>query len=678
MFTVIILNKRSSDLLTNYKFLFKPFIDDGLMAFCSWNEAGTDIRSSVPDLYNIVKGKKDWKAVVLNTDSVYDYKDSMKPHRNNPFDYSCEDRVDIPHESPVPVIRITHIIGGYNSTPVKEFEKGFEYTDISGEVHRVKEASLTDEQLHRLTEEYDDIKDIYLEKEIPEELITSYKAISEKYCFDDIRPNEIQLVATKKKCIDDERARIKDSWSNHLEMNSSSFWEKNKYPNNCRFLFYELSNVDNSLYHQELTEFWLSVLTLAVNKINASTLQAYRLYKLSVDVSSDELSAILNGHLNRLTSAYASVKEQLHLRPEYTFDENEEVVEHQHIPVTIEKPGSYDLYMTFSHVGLCRDCPGDELSEWTVQTGQKKENFEKFLKTPRRSIDKSANHLKSKSAGFTGEYYELDQFQTDDLKEKMEDLEYEIYSNNSGAVMDRKELVRKIDDVTKKVKKEIAGRLTKKLAVFSGLIALVICFSGFIPYLVDLGAIDYEHFFAGLGLSLAMLLLTSLGGLAVLIFQRIKIVGIMKEFNKAMRSAVNSVTFGAKKFESYFSTVCTYMKARSVYDGTKRNKASYQTRAGKLNSHRLALLSAIDRDEQWIYAYSLTRREEVMSSVTTFFDPDIIPVSNSLYYFENCFEEVDIPVNDTGDMIFAPYRFIERLNIVREDIFDEEEESVGI
>ena len=33
MFTVIFLNKRSSDLLQNYKFLFKPFLDDGSIAF---------------------------------------------------------------------------------------------------------------------------------------------------------------------------------------------------------------------------------------------------------------------------------------------------------------------------------------------------------------------------------------------------------------------------------------------------------------------------------------------------------------------------------------------------------------------------------------------------------------------------------------------------------------------
>lgn len=673
MFTVIFLNKRSSDLLQNYKFLFKPFLDDGLIAFCGWNEAGTDIRSSVPDLYNIVKGKKDWRAVILNTDSVYDFKESFAPKKNNPFDYTNVDAEKLPHESPVPIIRLTHIIGGYSALPVKEFDKGFEYTDVYGTVHRVRADELSDEQMHELSEQYDEIKDIYIEREHPQELVAGYENLSEQYCFADIRPHEIHLIATKKKCVDDERARIKDSWSNHLEMNSSSFWETNKYPNNCRFMFYELSNVDNSLYLQELTEFWLSVLTFSVNKVTASTLQAYRLYKLYIDVSRNELAAVLNGHLNRLTSAYASVKQQLRLRPEYSFDEDEEVIVWQNVPVTIEKTNNADLYLSFGKIGLCRDCPGDELSMWATGTKQKKDNFEKFLKTPRRSIDKSAQHLKAKADSYTGEFYELDKFQIEDLHEEMEELEQQIIANNTSAIINRREHMKKIDEVTRNVKREIAYRLTKSVAIGSGLLALLICFCGFIPYLIKLAKIDYEHFFAGLGVALAVVFVSALGGLAVLIFQRAKIVGIMSEFNNVMRRSVNSIMTGAKKFEDYFSTVCTYMRAQSIFDGVRKNKQSYQSRSGKLNNHRHALAETIDRDEQWIFAYSVQRIEELIPAVTTYFDPNVIPANNSLYFFETCLDEVDIPVNDTGDMVFAPYRFVERLHVEREDIYDEEE-----
>ena len=50
MHTVIILNKQSSDLLKDFRFLYKPFVDEGTISFCDWNEAGTDLKSAVPDI----------------------------------------------------------------------------------------------------------------------------------------------------------------------------------------------------------------------------------------------------------------------------------------------------------------------------------------------------------------------------------------------------------------------------------------------------------------------------------------------------------------------------------------------------------------------------------------------------------------------------------------------------
>ena len=54
---------------------------------------------------------------------------------------------------------------------------------------------------------------------------------------------------------------------------------------------------------KELTEFWLAVLTVVINRIPASTLQAYKLYRLNVDISGEELSAMLNSHLNKMEAA---------------------------------------------------------------------------------------------------------------------------------------------------------------------------------------------------------------------------------------------------------------------------------------------------------------------------------------------------------------------------------------
>jgi len=675
LFTVIIQNKRASDLMRDHKFLFKPFVDEGSLAFCDWNESGTDVRSSVPDLYNVVKGKKEWRAIIINTDSVYDYKGSYCPLRNNPFDFSHLDTEELPHESPIPLIRLTHIIGGYSAALKKEFEKAFEYVDPdSGEKRRVPASKLTDDELHRLSMEcFDTLHSVYEERQADPRIAQLQEEVAEKYPFSDIRPAEILLVSNKKKVENNEKQRIVESWKNHLEMTSSSFWERNKYPNNCRFLFSEITNTDNSLYQKELTEFWLSVLTLATNKVAASTLQAYRLYRLRVEVSREELEKILNLHLNKMMSVYAFIKEQLRLRPEYSFDEEEDVVQRQEIPVTIEKTEGKELCMNFSRVGLCRDCPEDEKAFWTGELRAKKESLDKYLKAPRRVIDKAATHLKRKTDSFTGEHYELDKFQLADLREYMTELEVKIIASGAENMVDRKAVGEAIAQVDKDVRKEVGFRLRRKVAIVGGLIILAIVLGGYLPYLVQAAKTSASVLLSSLLLTLVVLVLSAVGGLIALWWQRRRVVKVMKRFNTLMRKVAADVRAYATRFEEYFSDICTYMKAQSILDGITRHKENALSNYSLLNAHKRALQTAIERDSEWITAYGIKRVDEMIPTVTSFFKTEVIPKENSLYYFAANREEDDIPINTTGDTVTSPYKFVEKLWIEREDIFDEEE-----
>ena len=674
MYTVIILNKQSSDLLRDYKFLFKPFVDKGVIGFCDWNDAGTDVKTSVPDLCNLIKGKKDWRALIVNTDSIYGYEGSCAPKKNNPFDYSECDNNPLPHESEIPLIRLTHMIGGYTSLIPKEFEKGYEYYDLEkGEKVRVKESELSEEEINNLSEEHDDVESVYFEKEVDDEVNILQKSMIDKYLFSDIRPIEIDMISTRRKADHSERAVIEESWKNHLEMTSSNFWETNKYPNNCRFLVYDITNQDNSFYKKELTEFWLSVLTFATNKVAASTLQAYRLYKIQIDVAKDLLQGTLNAHLNKLNAVYAFIKEQISLRPESSFDVDEEVVSRQTIPVTIEKNESKELFMNFSRIGLCKDCPEEEQIFWKTQIKQKKNNFEKYIKTPRRIIDKAANYLKKKTEGFKDESYVLDQFQVDDLKETMENLEFDIISSEVQRMIDKKSVDKKLFEIDKAVKKEIGFRMSKKTAIMGGIIMLLLCLGGYVPYLISAYNIGSDNFFVALGSVLAILFVSAIGGFIALFLQRKKIVDIMNEYNILMRNVVNDLRSYAGKFEDYFSDICTYMKAKSILDGTKKKNFGTDSSTNILLMHKKAIAVAADKDNDMIIYYDLKRIDEMVTNVTTFFDVNRMPRENPLYFFEENLDEDDIPINSTGDKVTAPYKFIEKLWIEREDVYDEEE-----
>ena len=673
MHTVIILSRHSSDLLKDFRFLFKPFMDDDTISFCDWNESGTDIDSAVPDLYKLIKGKSDWRAVIVDTEPAFGRKHGPVPDRKNPFDYPSE-RPDFekPGVSSVPVIRLTHMLCGYPSSPVRNFENGYEYTDVlTGETQRVRASELSDDEFYRLSQTYRDaLRPIYMQERIPDETLQAQEALEEKYSFMDVRPQEVYLVATRKHPDDDEH--IYASWKSPFEIESSDFCRKNNYPGGCRFLCFDITNPENSRYMKELTEFWLAVLTVVINRIPASTLQAYKLYRLNVDISGEELSAMLNSHLNKMEAAYNFVQERLRMKPEYSFEEDEAIVEPQKIPVIFEGKTGSDLYIDTRHIGLSRDCPDDELVFWREAVSEKQGNIVGFLKAPRRAIDKACRYMKGRAAGFCGDEYELDRFQVADLEEEMDHLELEVLTSDTYSVIDEQRIRKELDKVDRQVRRDIAVRMPKMVVIASGAVVLFLYLVGYMPYIWNSMRLGSSRFFASLGLSFAAAALAAVGGVITLLILRRRMRASMERFNTLMRELVRNVNASAKKYEKYFSALCTFMKAQSIYNGISHKKDSVSQRMEKLLTHKRALAVSIDRDEQMAASFGIKRAADFERNVTRFFDEDKKPLDNPLYYYEADMNKSEIPLNTTGEMVRTPYKLVVGLMIDREEIYEEE------
>ena len=150
-----------------------------------------------------------------------------------------------------------------------------------------------------------------------------------------------------------------------------------------------------------------------------------------------------------------------------------------------------------------------------------------------------------------------------------------------------------------------------------------------------------------------------------------KIIASMERFNDLMRELINSVNGSAKKFEGYFSTLCTYMKAQSIYAGLTKKNDAVSERTLRLRTHKQALKMSIERDEEFAAAFGVKRIADFEKNVTRFFDEDKLPKDNRLYYYEPDGGKSEIPLNTAGDTIRAPYKFIAGLVIEREDLYEE-------
>lgn len=203
MFTVIFVNQRAEQQRKNYQFLFQPFIDANEMCFCPWFTEETSIENAVPDLYRILKGKKEWRAIVLHMDSIdeprkqqLDIEDRDEEEEEactytasdrNPFDYSDVDKDEMPHSSEIPLIRFTHMLAGYDYSPIRDFEDVYEYfNDELDEKRTIPEASF--HRFYKIQKNLNDVRVRYKKESAEqegrvEEGKTSDEILDQHYLF---------------------------------------------------------------------------------------------------------------------------------------------------------------------------------------------------------------------------------------------------------------------------------------------------------------------------------------------------------------------------------------------------------------------------------------------------------------------------------------------------------------
>ena len=662
LFTVIFLDKYSSDLLVDYRFLFQEFENSGDIGICPWNENGSNFETMLPDIKRVIQGKREWRAIVVNTDSLYGYQSRPVPDAANPFDYSHVDRDKAPHKSAIALIRLCHVLGGYPA-PVREFEDGFEFYDQNNELRQMRRSELEDEDIAYISEQFAPVKSIFMEKAIPEGIRKRHQALEKKFAFDGIRPSEILLVATRNQREVNVQNSVAEAWKNPTEMASSAFCERNKYPTNCRFLFSEISSTHSANYGRDLTKFWLSVLTLAQNKIPPASLQAYRLYKLSIDISCESLQALLNDHLDKLQSVQRFIHDELIKEADPKVRGNVQYYDEVEIAVVPEKDDEKNIVSTEED---------EKAPEWILVMNERLGKFNNHAKDTRRAIDRAARRLRSKS-----EYYYkredpvcMDEFHLGDLKADMAQRELEILSSRPKNHYDREKVNRILNEAKVQQTQHLADEeMPYKKAAAA--IAVLLALFGYCPWLIEsFEEVGFDNFLKVFGVTILVIGIMLCGGfIAMNQFRRsmkkkvYEITDKFKEVQKDMDDTVNS-------YSKYFSSIGTFMSAQSAL---QRVSLSDETKVfhDQLSVHNRAINSLVETDKRWMNNFELDRIETPIQHTESFFNSEIPPHENSMYYYPISDNSVDIPLNTAGDRIHTPYTFISGMHIQREAIFDD-------
>ena len=85
MFTVIICDEHIiNDCHNKYYIYLKPFLDNEEFAFCKWDTSGNTLNEAVPELKEIIGNKNEWRAIIVNDSSTWNFE---AVNKRNPFNY---------------------------------------------------------------------------------------------------------------------------------------------------------------------------------------------------------------------------------------------------------------------------------------------------------------------------------------------------------------------------------------------------------------------------------------------------------------------------------------------------------------------------------------------------------------------------------------------------------------
>lgn len=229
---------------------------------CKWIEAGTTIDTALPEIGNLTDDKKEWRAVIvryIDDNCMAAFESDVR----NPYDFLINrDAEDSVEESPIPLVRLTQMLGGVPPLEIK-FK-----AEILREAHKAPRTI------------YVPIENTQRER--------AHKELTAKYAFDGKLPSSILIISVRSKSYQAES--LGRSWLAHKESESSEFWKRNHFPSICRFMVYDIEKQGPIQKEADDFGFWYSVMLMAINEWDSSTIQAYRLYTLGVFMNSDAMS----------------------------------------------------------------------------------------------------------------------------------------------------------------------------------------------------------------------------------------------------------------------------------------------------------------------------------------------------------------------------------------------------
>jgi hypothetical protein len=685
VFTVIVLSRAARERYLNWKEIFQPYLEEGQIAICDWN-AGQGVESlndAIPDLSDTIKGRKEWRLLAVGTATEgLSGRDFADPE--NPFDYienwrPQDDDGETPpglslEESRYPLVRLSHMLLGYPEMGTNMFFPDRNYWDrlqrrrvyeseyvAKRAEDGISEAHARQEFAEQLISQHD-IQTHYRQGNFTEEQERKYRQLIRKYEVRQSAPTEVVFVAIREPKPQRPTDELRDAWQRGEHTENSQFVARNDYHPACRFVVFDLHSVDHSAFELGELRFWLSVLTISINDIPASSFQADRLYQIDVAFDSHVLAQTLNEHMGRLASARERLNREIE-RPQNTVSlDVKDFLQDRPVSVSFEHLSGEHLAVSTSGYRLANDHPVREMSRLDQSYADLLAAAEQFSRKPRRVLAKAVEGMRNSSEQPAFPTETLTRIEREELEEELSHQAHRLSDATTRDILDPDRLTRLIDKERDAIRDVIRERMGAKTITWSSLLVGAIWLAVFIPFVVaafnDGGVALTESLLVVVGV------LTALAGVALLtlFYMRRKLISRLRALNSALRRYVNDTKNKASAFGDFLGSLRTYMFGRALLDADSRKAERDRRQNQEYLRDLLRIQAIIDREKSLVRSVNEPVEIKRMSNINL----DLVAWSP-----ERLRELLALPpsapgntgcvFNASGDRIQAPYDFVTRL-----------------
>jgi hypothetical protein len=696
MFTVILLSRAARERYRLWREIFEPFLERNDIAICDW-DSGPNVESlndAIPGLSEVIRGKGEWRLLALGTATEnLQGENSVDPE--NPFDYirnwypESTERATAPglslEESPYPLVRLSHLLLGYPEMGTNTFFPDLSYWDRAERKRKYEseyvaeresegvEEDTAREEFRALVQTQHDVQTHYHQSSFSEEDERRYRNLIRKYEVRQSAPVEVVFVAIRDPKPQRPTDELRSKWRKGERADQSRFVARNDYHPACRFVVFDLHSEDHAAYELEELKYWLSVLSISINDLPASSFQAERLYQINVKVDPKILAQTLNHHMGLLTSARERLNREI-LKPRSTVTlDVTDLLRERPVSVSFEHLSGEHLSVPFGGYGLASDRPIREMGRWEQSYSELVSAAEQFGRKPRRVLAKAVEGVRDSMTEPAPPPEALSKIEREELEEELSQRARQLAESTTGEILDPKRLTDLLEREHRKIRALIRERMRATTILWSSILVAVIWLLVFVPFVIgalnDGGLALTESLLVLLGVAIA---LTSVG-VGTLIYMRHKLVSSIQALNRALRGYVNDVKNRASAFGDFLAGLRTYMHGRALLDADTQLSVKRRRQNQKFLQDLHRIQEIIDREKSLVRSVGEPLEIKRLTNLNidlVAWSPErmrrLLTLQPSTPGNERCV------FSASGDLIESPYDFVTHLYLndlgLREDI----------